>query len=280
MFFNRWMLLLWMAMFPLHAASLEIDPVLAKVYRQELDLSQWWVSEKLDGIRAIWDGEQLYFRSGRLIWAPEWFTRDFPRQPMDGELWMGRNTFERVSAAVRRKQPDDQEWRRIEYRLFELPGASGTFTQRVEQMRSLTRDAGISWLQPVEQFRLASEAELLAKLDQIVAAGGEGVILHRAESYYHGGRSGDLLKLKLWQDAEAVVVQILPGKGKYAGMMGALLVENRQGRQFRIGSGFSDSQRQQPPPVGSVITYKYTGKTGNGLPRFPSFLRERPHDNE
>jgi DNA ligase-1 len=276
MFFRSLMLFWSLVLSAPLVQSVPHEPLLAEGYRQGLELEQWWVSEKLDGVRAIWDGEQLYFRSGRPIRAPAWYTRDFPAQPMDGELWMGRNRFDPLSAAVRRSEPDAQEWGEIQYRLFELPEADGSFTQRIEQMERLTRQAGVAWLQPVEQFRVGSEAELLATLDQIVAAGGEGLMLHRAAAHYHGGRSGDLLKLKRWQDAEAVVVEILPGKGKYAGVMGALLVEDQQGRRFRIGSGFSDRQRQQPPPPGSVITYKYTGQSANGLPRFASFLRLRP----
>jgi DNA ligase-1 len=112
-------------------------------------------------------------------------------------------------------------------------------------------------------------------LDDIVEKGGEGLMLHRADSLYHSGRSDDLLKLKPWQDAEATVIKILPGKGKFKGMMGALLVTDKMGREFRIGTGFSDEMRQNPPEVGTVITYKFTGTTKKGLPRFASFLRVR-----
>lgn len=279
MFFKRLLLLCWLVMIPSLATAFVVDPLLAKVYRDEVQLADWWVSEKLDGVRAIWDGEQLRFRSGRPITAPRWYIEHFPRQPLDGELWMGRGTFEKVSAATRRKQPKDEEWRQIEYRLFELPGADGTFTLRVAQMARLTRQLGIPWLLPVEQKRVKDRAALFHWLDQVVAAGGEGVMLHRANAHYHGGRSSDLLKLKPWQDAEATVVAILPGKGKYQGMMGALLVEDEQGRRFRLGSGFSDRQRQQPPEIGAVVTYKFTGLTKNGLPRFASFLRLRPVDD-
>ncbi|MBT3309076.1 MAG: DNA ligase [Gammaproteobacteria bacterium] len=265
----------WSWVLPLYAQAAWADPLLAKVYKEELDLSQWWVSEKLDGVRAIWDGQQLRFRSGRVIQAPAWYTQDFPAQPMDGELWMGRGTFEQTSAAVRRKQPQDEPWRRIHYRLFELPAAKGTFTQRVEQMQSLTHQLQISWLQPIPQQRVSNREALFRWLERVVEEGGEGLMLHRADSLYHGGRSGDLLKLKAWQDAEATVVEIMPGQGKYRGMMGALRVEDAQGRQFRIGSGFSDQERQNPPALGSLITYKYTGTTGRGLPRFASFLRLR-----
>ncbi len=253
----------------------EIEPLLAKVYSQE-DISSWWISEKLDGVRAIWNGEQLHFRSGRLIYPPAWFAKDFPARPMDGELWIGRGSFDRLSGIVRREYPEDIEWRDVRYMLFELPDSDGTFTQRVAMMGQLTRAAGIPWLQPIEQIRLQSEAALMELLDEVVEHGGEGLMLHRADSLYHGGRSDDLLKLKLWQDAEAVVVAVLPGKGKYVGMMGSLLVENGEGQRFRIGSGFSDQERRNPPPVGTTITYKYTGTTSRGLPRFASFLRIRP----
>lgn len=280
MFFKCWFVLFWVVAVPLQAGEPGIDPLLAKTYRQTVDLKQWWVSEKLDGVRAIWDGKRLFFRSGRSIQAPEWFTEHFPAQPMDGELWMGRGTFEETSAAVRRKHPLEQEWRAIRYRLFELPDAEGDFSERIRQMERLTKVANVPWLQPIPQREVESEEALMNWLDRVVAAGGEGLMLHRAAAHYHGGRSGDLLKLKSWQDAEATVIEWIAGKGKYTGMMGSLLVEDRQGRRFRIGTGFSDLQRREPPPVGSQLTYKYSGTTSNGLPRFASFLRLRPDDNK
>ena len=279
MFFRGLNILFWVLVSPLYASDSTLEPVLAKVYRQNLDLRQWWVSEKLDGVRAIWDGKQLYFRSGRPIQSPKWFTQQFPKAWMDGELWMGRGTFEKTSAAVRRNNPQDEEWQMIRYQLFELPGASGSFTRRVEQMQRIAEQVDVPWLQPVLQQRMPTTGSLFVWLDQVVAEGGEGLMLHRAESLYHGGRSSDLLKLKSWQDAEARGIAILSGKGKYSEMMGSLLVEDMNGYQFRIGSGFSDLLRRSPPAVGSVITYKFTGTTDKGLPRFASFLRLREHDN-
>ena len=249
-----------------------IDPLLAKVYKQE-NVSKWWVSEKLDGVRAIWNGKKLHFRSGKLISAPNWFIENFPEQLMDGELWMGRGTFEKLSGIVRKIQPNHNEWRQVSYMLFELPEHPGTFTRRVRKMVKLTETLKISWLQPIPQIRLNSENALLNMLDEIVTKGGEGLMLHRADSLYHSGRSNDLLKLKPWQDAEATVVEILPGKGKFSGMMGSLLVADESGRIFRIGTGFSNKERRNPPTVGTVITYKFTGTTNKGLPKFASFLR-------
>ena len=249
-----------------------IDPLLAKVYKQE-NVSKWWVSEKLDGVRAIWNGKKLHFRSGKLISAPNWFIENFPEQLMDGELWMGRGTFEKLSGIVRKIQPNHNEWKQVSYMLFELPEHPGTFTQRVRKMVKLTETLKISWLQPIPQIRLNSENALLNMLDEIVTKGGEGLMLHQADSLYHSGRSNDLLKLKPWQDAEATVVEILPGKGKFTEMMGSLLVADESGRIFRIGTGFSNKERRNPPAVGTVITYKFTGTTKKGLPKFASFLR-------
>ena len=192
---------------------------------------------------------------------------------MDVELWMGRGTFEKLSGIVRKIQPNHNDWRQVRYMLFELPEHPGTFTRRVRKMVKLTETLKISWLHPIPQIRLNSEDALLNMLDEIVTKGGEGLMLHRADSLYHSGRSDDLLKLKPWQDAEATVVEILPGKGKFSGMMGSLLVTDESGRRFRIGTGFSNKERKNPPAVGTVITYKFTGTTKKGLPKFASFLR-------
>jgi len=258
-------------------AAAEAAPalVLAEVYRNAIDPAGYWVSEKLDGVRAYWDGRKLYFRSGHPVPAPAWFTRDFPTTPLDGELWLGRNTFERLSGIVRKAEPVDAEWWQVRYMLFELPGAEGTFTTRKDRLAQWAEHAGIPWLQAVEQFRVADQKTLLAKLDSVVAAGGEGLMLHRADAPYTAGRSDDLVKLKPYLDREAKVVAHLPGAGRNTGRLGALLVADDNGRSFRVGTGFSDAQREAPPPVGSTITYRYRGLTAKGLPRFPVFLRLR-----
>ncbi len=249
--------------------------LLAKVYNDDVDPRDYWVSEKLDGVRAFWDGRRLISRNGYPFRAPPWFTRGFPETPMDGELWMGRNTYDALSAAVRRTEPVDAEWRKIGFMVFDLPAAAGHFTQRYERLARIVTGTASPHLRLVEQFRVADKHELLEQLDDLVREGAEGLMLHRADSVYTAGRSDDLLKLKLYQDAEAVVIAHNPGKGKYAGRMGSLLVETGEGKRFYIGSGFSDEQRLSPPPPGAVITYKYYGLTSNGIPRFASFLRVR-----
>jgi len=249
--------------------------LLAEVYAGNVDPSQYWVSEKFDGVRAQWDGRALRFRGGGLVPAPAWFTANFPALPLDGELWIARGRFDALSGTVRKIEPVDAEWRQVRYLIFELPGAAGDFSERVQQMRAIVARAGVPWLEAVGQARVADKAELMQRLDAVLRAGGEGLMLHRADAPYRTGRSDVLLKLKPWQDAEAVVVGHLPGSGKYRGMTGALQMETPDGKRFRIGSGLSESLRRQPPPIGTRITYRYQQLTKNGVPRFPRYLRVR-----
>ncbi|WP_428825270.1 DNA ligase [Azonexus sp. IMCC34842] len=249
--------------------------LLAEVYRDQIDVTRYLVSEKLDGVRAIWDGERLRFRSGRDIKAPDWFIAGLPKGPLDGELWLGRGRFEALSGIVRREQPDDAEWRSVRYMIFELPGAQGSFRERAAAISQLVRQANVRWLQEIEQFDVVDRASLQKRLTSIVQGGGEGLMLHRADAAYETGRSDTLLKLKPWNDAEAVVIGHLPGKGKYAGMLGALLVRSADGREFSLGTGFTNEQRRNPPAIGSEVTYRYRDLTTRGLPRFASFMRLR-----
>ena len=250
-------------------------PSLANVYQGGLDLSRYWVSEKLDGVRALWDGEALYSRRGNRFNPPAWFTEGFPAQALDGELWMGRGTFERLSGAVRRQTPDDAAWRRIRFMVFDLPEPRTPFDDRLKQLRQILVPAPSPHIAMVEQFRAASEAELMAILAQVTAEGGEGLMLRDGRSLHRPGRSDDLLKLKTYQDAEAIVVAHLPGKGKYRGMLGSLLVEMPDGQRFKLGTGLTDADRRNPPPIGATVTYKHFGTTAKGVPRFASFMRVR-----
>jgi DNA ligase 1 len=258
---------------PLWAGPPEI--LLANVYRDGIDVSQYLVSEKFDGVRAIWDGRQLVFRSGKPIQAPRWFLDGLPAQPLDGELWLGRGQFERLSGIVRRELPVDDEWRQLRYMIFELPGGEGSFRERAGRIEQLVAQAGVPWVAAVRQELVIDRESLQAKLDAVLKAGGEGLMLHRADAPYESGRSDTLLKLKPWLDAEAVVVGYLPGKGKYVGQLGALRLRLPDGRQFNLGTGFTDEQRRNPPPVGTIVTYRYRELTSNGLPRFASFVRNR-----
>lgn len=249
--------------------------VLAKVLDPSVDPADYFVSEKFDGVRAIWDGEVLRFRSGNVVNAPAWFIAKLPKQSLDGELWLAREKFEVLSGYVRKTDPVDEEWRQIKYQIFELPGAPGRFEERYARIQAIVKQAAWPQLVAVQQFRVSDRAELKRKFDGVVKAGGEGLMLHRADALYVTGRSDALLKLKPLDDTEAIVVEHIPGKGKYAGMLGALRVEAPDGKRFTIGTGFTDAVRRDPPPVGSTITYTYRGLTRTGVPRFASYWRVR-----
>jgi DNA ligase-1 len=269
-------LCLWLAPFaPAQSADTTPRALLAGVANADIDPTPYLVSEKYDGVRALWDGKMLRSRAGNVFAAPAWFIAKLPKQPLDGELWIARGQFEKLSGAVRKTTPQDDEWRQIKYMIFELPDAPGTFAERYEQIKRIVAAANFPQLVAVEQFRLPDNAALKRKLVEIVRAGGEGLMLHRADAPYVTGRNNALLKLKPLDDAEATVIGYVPGKGKYTGMMGALRVEMADGKRFQIGTGFTDVVRANPPAIGTLITFTYRGLTKNGLPRFASYLRVR-----
>jgi DNA ligase-1 len=259
---------------PLPAAD-SLPLLLAVAEQGQADVTRYLVSEKLDGVRAFWDGQALRTRQGNLINAPGWFVENFPAQALDGELWIGRGQFDRLSGTVRRQVPDDVEWRHVRYLVFELPQAAGAFRERAEVLRSVVATASVPWLQAVEQFALKDRKALEQKLDDILKLGGEGLMLHLADAPYMTGRSDVLLKMKRWHDAEATVIAHQSGKGKYAGMLGALRVRTPDGVEFMLGTGLNDATRRNPPPIGTLITFRYRELTGRGVPRFASFLRVR-----
>jgi DNA ligase-1 len=256
---------------------------LATLYKPSIehpiDITEYFISEKLDGIRGYWDGEKLFTRSGHVIHSPIWFTQHWPKSYIDGELWSNRSEFEKISSCVRKNKPDQQVqtscWRKIRFMAFDLPQHLGTFSQRVKQMKQLVYKTNSPYLSVIKQEKTASTILLHQQLAHVVSQGGEGLMLHHQDAYYKTGRSNALMKLKQYNDAEAVVIAYIAGKGKYKNQLGSLKVKMPSGLTFKIGTGFTDKQRKNPPAIGSQVTYKYIGKTARGVPRFASFLRVR-----
>ncbi|MES2280160.1 MAG: DNA ligase [Pseudomonadota bacterium] len=236
--------------------------------------------DRENGVRGFWDGEKLLTRGGERVMAPAWFTAGWPKTPMDGELWAGRGQFSKAVSTVRQQVQDDAAWRGMRFMVFDLPAQPGPFTERIPALNGLVSQIDKPWVVAVVQYRVADHAALQAQLKKTVKLGGEGLMLHRGDSLYKGLRNDDLLKVKTHQDAEARVVGHVAGKGKNAGRLGALLVElpadgGKPAQRFKLGTGFSDAQRRNPPPVGALVTYRYRGLNDSGIPRFASFMRVR-----
>lgn len=268
-------ILLFLAAFASAADKSSAPVMLANVYHRGVDLSAYWVSEKYDGVRGYWDGKRLRTRNNEPIAAPAWFTAGWPATPMDGELWAGRGRFAEAVSTVRRETPDDAAWHAMRFMVFDLPAQPGTFDQRLPVLRSTVSRLGLPWVVAVQQIKVPDDRTLQALMRKTVKEGGEGLMLHRGASLYRAERNDDLLKLKPYDDAEAKVIGYTPGKGKYAGRVGALLVQAADGRRFRLGAGLSDAQRADPPAIGAWVTYRFRGLNDSGIPRFATFLRVR-----
>ena len=248
--------------------------LLADVWNPSIDPTGWWMSEKYDGLRAYWDGRTLWSRKGQVIHPSRDFLVELPHNiALDGELWIGHGKFEETVSTVRSLIPDDR-WKNIRFMVFDAPKAKGTFEERLKFLRATLPDTN-HFVRAVVQERCLGVRQLLAERDRVVRLGGEGLMLRQPESQYEGRRSPTLLKVKPYDDAEATVIAHEPGKGKFAGKLGAIRVRTEDGREFSIGSGLSDAQRQSPPPLGTVITYRFRGVTAKGMPRFPTYLRVR-----
>lgn len=253
-----------------HAAQV----MLPQVYSEQVEVSGWWMSEKLDGVRGYWNGRQLLSKNGNLLFPPDEFIRGLPKFPLEGELWGGRGSFEPTVSIVRQQHPHDG-WLRLKFAIFDVPRAPGSFRERIELARSWFAEHRSNYAFVIPQLPVRDQSHLQQELQRIENLGGEGLIVRRPDALYLAGRSAEILKAKNYRDAEATVVAQLPGKGRNEGRLGALLVELADGTQFKIGSGFSDAEREQPPPLGSVITFKYYGTYRSGIPKFSSFLRVR-----
>jgi DNA ligase-1 len=264
------------------------DPIgggvmLAEKWTPDVDPTGCWMSEKLDGVRAYWNGEGLYSRNGNLFHAPEWFTDLLPPDTeLDGELYVGPGKFNDTISIVRSGEPDER-WRRIRYMVFDLPGSSAPFEARVAEIHKvvarLCAKNKACPIVPVAQVVCESPHHLGAFHASTTRRGIEGVMLRVPGSRYERRRSRALLKVKDFMDAEARITGYVPGEGKHKGRLGAyeaVLLDG--GVPFRVGTGLTDADRERPIPRGTIITVRFQELTPAGVPRFPSFVSARDYE--
>ena len=254
---------------------LPMAPLLAIPYENEriLDWERYIFSEKLDGIRAIWTGTELRTKQGTRLFAPEEFIERLPDYPVEGELWAGRGTFEYLMSVVLDKTPNTQEWKKVQFMLFDLPAHQGDYSARYRALREGIKEIGQTQIQIIEHLPAKNEKAIMKELERRVRLGAEGLILRDKKALYVSGRDEGVQKLKVTQDAEAQVVRYFEGKGKYKGKMGSMLVKMDNGKTFKIGTGFTDEQRMDPPKIGSKVTYLFNGLTKKGIPKFARYWR-------
>lgn len=206
-------------------------------------------------------------RLGNTYFAPDWFTARFPKVPLDGELWIERKQFQRTVSIVRRHDQSDL-WREVSFQVFDAPACPDTFEGRFEYAQAVVQQQRSEFILFDPQVRCEGKAHLQEELARILRSGGEGVMLREPGSAYVAGRSATLLKVKRFLDAEARVVGHQPGTGRHKGRLGAVLVKLADETHFAVGTGFTDAQREDPPPIGSTITFRYQELSDGGVPRF------------
>ena len=263
-------LLLFLPAQPVSAESTEAM-LLLKSWQPSQHVNGWLMSEKMDGVRARWDGQQLISRGGSVFAAPVWFTRGFPPFALDGELWSRRGDFENIVSIVSRHQPH-AGWEQISYQIFEVPHQSGGLMERLKVLERYLSDHPSLYIRIIEQKPCKGQRDMQRYLQHLVDLGAEGLVVRNPTTPYQTGRSSNALKVKKHSDAECSVTGYKPGKGKLKGLTGALLCRMDNGTVISVGSGLNQRLRTTPPALGQIITFKYYGLTRNGKPRHPVFL--------
>ncbi|SFV52097.1 DNA ligase (ATP) [hydrothermal vent metagenome] len=237
-------------------------------YTPDMNVLGWFMSEKLDGVRAYWNGKNLISRNGKVFTTPKYFTKDFPLTELDGELWSKRGDFSNISSIVNTNKVDER-WKTLTYNVFEVPNAKGTLQERL----SLVKES--RHIKILKQIKIKTSKDLDLFLKGVERKGGEGVVVRNGELSYYSGRNSNALKLKSYVDEECKVVGYTEGHGKFKYLLGALLCNLKNDKIIKIGTGFTNEERTHPPKIGAIITFKYYGLTSKGNPRFPVYLRER-----
>ena len=246
----------------------------AKTYKGYENIKGWYMSEKLDGIRGHWNGKYFISKNGNKIYAPKWFTKNFPPYELDGELWSKRGDFENIQSIILDDIPS-KKWREISYHIFEAPSQDGNFTKRLEIVRKYFETKSLSHVHIIKQTRCKNRNHLENFMKEVVKLGGEGAIIKDVTLPYFSGRSSSILKVKEAEDMEGVVIGINEGKGMLKDLMGSLTIKLENGVIFKLGGGFTLQERKTPYIIGSIVTFKYYGFTKNKKPKFASFLRVR-----
>jgi DNA ligase-1 len=258
--------------------------LLANTYKNKTDPTTMIASEKFDGIRALWDGKNLKSRTNKIIFAPQWFKNTLPHNhALDGELYLRRGAFEATTSIVSKKVAVNEEWKRIKYMLFDVPSNKSIFVKRLEILKDIIEKQCKTHkncpLVLVNHLVIRNRNHMTSMFKDIISKGGEGIMLRDSQSLYQQKRTKDLLKVKQTENAEGIIINMVEGKGKDIGKMGALKMQHKNtGIEFKIGTGFTSNMRKEfwskkNDLIGNIVTFGYKGLTAKGVPRHPAFMR-------
>lgn len=243
------------------------------------NIESYAISEKFDGVRGIWDGKEMFSKNGKKLAIPPCFAEKLAilelkdGEFVEGELWADYGKFAEVSSLARRKNPTCAEFESVKYLIFNAQlNESSDFLANLSKIQSILESHKTPQIRTITQHKFHSSKELQDFFDAVVAKGGEGVILRDSHTAF---------KLKAQHDAECKIIDYTRGKGRLSGKVGAIVCESladknagiKNGIIFRIGSGLSDEMRTNPPKIGTIITYKFSGVSKNSVPLHTRFWR-------
>jgi len=203
------------------ASSIPPLIALAQSWDGKQDPTGWLMSEKLDGMRAVWDGQgDLWSRAGHKVFAPDFFKKDLPRgMILDGELFLGRGKFQDLMKICRTHVPDVEAWKQVTFVVFDAPLINGGLLSRLQTAKEegFNNSDSLPFARLHPQTLCRGREHVQSWLEEVQAGGGEGLMLRNAAALHRGGRTSDLLKVKTQAEDEALVKGHQAGKGKHSG---------------------------------------------------------------
>jgi len=295
-------------------------------FLRELSIKQppigWYMSEKFDGQRAIWDGAKFVTRGSTsgdprvYPYVPKWFIALMPPGvALDGEFFISRGKFSETTSILKtklkpeseRKKKDnsqldlDKRWMSIKYQIFDTP-SDEPFEIRLKKLQLIVAERCKVWdlidlppylkkgkcpLKITKQYLITSINQLYEYYDELVSNEAEGVMIRAPKIPYLPKRTKLMLKLKPEEEGECVIdggsSGHIPGKGQFEGMLGSfncILMEDGvvTDKRFNVGGmkksirmNYNKPKSEFFHPDGTIITFKYTEMTPDGIPRFPRY---------
>ena len=237
----------------------------------------WYISEKLGGIRCLWNGLEMWSKNGTQYNIPDYFVSRLPKSPLDGELYMERGTLSKCMMIVKKKSTDpdyEKEWNNMWFVVYDAPEAPGNFRQRLQALKEYFEKSDGLYIRLHEYRICEGKADAQRELEQIQKEGREGIVLREGNSPYTKGRSKFVLERRSHFEARAEVIEHIKGKSKSGSeIVASLRVRTSDGKEFLINRGITDDIRQHPPAVGSEIIYKFSGELDSGKPKAPVFIK-------